>query len=130
MDKKKVIIDTNFLMIPGTLMVDIFSELERIMEYPYELCYVDRSIEELNKLAVFSKEKERLAAKLAIVLIRQKSLKSLPSSKEDKSVDDTIVRYADKDSYVATQDKALKERVKGKKARAVVLRQKKYLVVI
>jgi rRNA-processing protein FCF1 len=130
MDKKKVILDTNFLMIPGTLMVDVFTELEKIMDCPYELCYVDRSIAELNKLAVFGKEKERFAAKLAVVLIRQKSLKSLPSSKEDKSVDDTIVRYADKDSYVATQDKALKERVGERGARAVVLRQKKYLVVI
>ncbi len=130
MNKKKVIIDTNFLMIPGTLMVDIFTELERVMDCPYELCYVDKSIKELEKLSVFGKERERLAAKLAVVLIRQKSLKSLPSSKEDKSVDDTIVRYADKDSYVATQDKALKERVAKKEAKAVVLRQKKYLVVI
>jgi rRNA-processing protein FCF1 len=130
MDKKKVILDTNFLIIPGTLMVDIFTELERIMSVPYELCYIDKTIDELKKLSVFGKEKERFAAKLAIVLIRQKSLKSLPSSKEERSVDDSIVRYANKDSYVATQDKALKERVVEKEAKIVVLRQKKYLVVI
>jgi len=130
MAKKKLILDTNFLMVPGQFMIDVFSEIERLLEEPYELCFIDRSKEELNKLVSYGNEKERFAAKLALVLIIQKNLKSLPSSKEERSVDDSIVKYADRDSIIATQDKLLRERVKAKGAETIGLRQKKYLVVI
>jgi uncharacterized protein len=130
MAKKRVIIDTNFLLIPGQCMVDIFSELEKLMQDQFEMCYVDKSMDELSKIASTGREKDRFAAKLAVVLARQKSLKSLPSSKEDKSVDDTIVKYAGKDIFIATQDKALRERARKKGAEVIGLRQKKYLVVI
>jgi hypothetical protein len=130
MAKKRVIVDTNFMMVPGQFMIDVFSEIERLLEVPYELCFIDKSKEELNNLVSNGNEKERFAAKLALVLIIQKNLKSLPSSKEDKSVDDSIVKYADKDTLIATQDKLLRERVKAKGAKTIGLRQKKYLVVI
>ncbi|HJX06027.1 MAG TPA: nucleotide-binding protein [Candidatus Nanoarchaeia archaeon] len=128
--KKKAILDTNFLLIPGQFMVDIFTELERIMHEPFEMCVVDKSIAELNKLAVIGKEKDRFAAKLALALIRQKNLKTLHSFVSKSSADDIIVAKADSNTYVATQDKALRQRVKEKGAKIIGLRQKKYLVMM
>lgn len=125
--KKKVILDTNFLLIPGQFMVDIFTELERIMQEPFELCVIDKSLKELNQVAVTGKQKDKFAAKLALALIIQKNLKTLHSFVTKKSVDDIIVSKADKDTYVATQDKALRQRLKEKGAKIIGLRQQKYL---
>jgi len=127
--KKKVILDTNFLLIPGQFKVDIFTQIERIMEDTFILCVVDKSITELNKLVVVGKEKDMFAAKLALVLIRQKNLKTLHSFGSKKSVDDIIVKKADKNTFVATQDKDLRKKVRDKGARIIGLRQKKYLVI-
>jgi hypothetical protein len=128
--KKKVVLDTNFLLIPGQFKVDIFSEIERIMQEPFELCIVDKSIAELNKLAAGGRQIDKFAAKLALALIIQKNLKTLHSFGSKESVDDIIVKKADKDSFIATQDKALKERVKEKGAKIIGLRQQKYLVIM
>lgn len=127
--KKKVILDTNFLLIPGQFKVDIFTEIEKLMSEPFVLCIVDKALAELNKLTVTGKEKDRFAAKLALALIRQKNLKTLRSFSK-KSVDDIIVKKADKNTFIATQDKALRKRLKEKKAKIIGLRQKKYLVII
>lgn len=130
MKKKRVILDTNFLLIPGQFMVDIFTELERLINEPFELCIIDKSIRELNQIVVSGKEKDRFAAKLALALIIQKNLKTLHSFVTKKSVDDIIVSKADNNTYVATQDKALRERLRQKGAKLIGLRQKKYLVMV
>jgi uncharacterized protein len=130
MEKKKIIIDTNFLLIPGQFKVDIFTEISRIMTEPYELCVVEKSMEELTRLTTFGKQADIFAAKLGLVLAIQKNLKRLPCSKGDKTADDSIASYADKDTVVATQDKGLRERAKERGARIIGLRQKKYLVMM
>jgi len=128
--KKQVIIDTNFLLIPGQFKVDIFTEIERIINDPHELCIIDQSLAELKGVAAVGKEKDKFAAKLALVLAIQKNLKTLHSSGSKKSVDDIIVDKADANTYVATQDKALRERLASKKAKIIGLRQQKYLEIM
>ena len=44
---KKIILDTNFLLIPAQFNVDIFSEIERICDFQYQLCIVDKTLSEL-----------------------------------------------------------------------------------
>jgi uncharacterized protein len=129
MDKKKIIVDTNFLLIPGQFHVDIFSEIDRIMTEPYELCMVEKSVGEIENITRQGKQVDKFAAKLALVLSIQKSLKRLPCSKEIRSADDAIVEASDSNTYVATQDKLLRGRVIRKGAKIIALRQKKYLVI-
>lgn len=128
--KHKVILDTNFLLIPGQFNVNIFAEIDRIMEVPYKLRIMDGTVEELNKITVLGKQKDSRAAKLAVALvgslIKQKSLKTITSS-PNKSVDDNIVEKSNDKVYIATQDKELKQRVKAKGAHIITLKQKKYL---
>ncbi|NQU98190.1 hypothetical protein HQ533_01880 [Candidatus Woesearchaeota archaeon] len=132
MFKQKVILDTNFLLIPGQFNVNIFAEIKRIMDVPYNLYIIDKTLEELNKLTVLGNTKDAKAAKLGMALLgglaKQKSLKTLASF-PDKNVDDAIVRKANKKVYIATQDKELKNRVKEKRAHIITLKQKKYLIM-
>ena len=45
----------------------------------------------------------------------------------EKNVDNTIIRIADKNTIVATNDKELRQKLKNKNVKTVYLRNKKYL---
>ncbi len=119
---KRVILDTNFLLIPGSLGVHIFSELERVAP-GYTLFIVDKTMDELRRL----REKSAL---IALQLIEKEKIGLIQTSREG-IVDDLIVENAvPGQDMVATQDKELKERLKAKGVDLVVLRKKKYLNAI
>ncbi|MBI3031923.1 hypothetical protein HYY69_00470 [Candidatus Woesearchaeota archaeon] len=123
-DGKKILLDTNFLLIPGSLGVDIFRELENTCNFNYELYVLDKSLEELKKIVEQQTGKDKQAAQLALKLVQAKKIKILTIPSQDY-VDDILVHL--KDEYIiATQDKDLKRKLKN----VLVLRQKKYIQLI
>lgn len=124
---KKIILDTNFLLIPVQFKVDIFSELHRICDFKYQLCIVDKTIDELNKIIQSkAKLKDKTAAKIALQLIKKEGIKIIETN--ELNADDAIVSLAEKESIVvATQDKILRNRIKKTKSKIIILRQKQYL---
>ena len=123
---KKILLDTNFLLIPAKFNVDIFSEIERICHFNYELCILDRSVEELEKIKNTKKDKHSIYAKLALALLKNKKIKVI-KMKSAENVDDLILGL---DGYiVATQDKELADKLKEKEVALIALRQKKYLIL-
>ena len=127
---RKIIIDTNFLFIPAQFHVDIYAEMMRICHFPYELCVVDKSMQELEKIASRGKTKEAKAARLSLALAQAKKVTILPSEHIFKNTDDTILELAQQlDSLVATQDIALKRKLKAAQVPLVVLRQKRHLIL-
>ncbi len=128
---KKIILDTNFLMIPAQYRVDIFSEIDRICDFNYEIVILDVVAGELRKIAAGMKGKT--AAMLALQLLRHKNVRVIaaPKSKTLKNADEIILGIADKDNYVvATQDMALKRLLRQKKVPLIVLRQKNHLELL
>ena len=125
---KKIILDTNFLMIPLQFRVDIFSELERICHFNYELCIYEGSADELKNIMKAGSGRDKAAAKLALQLIRTKNIKTIKS--DEKYIDLAILNDAGKDSIIATLDIPLKKRLLEKGASVVILRQKKYLKLV
>lgn len=120
----RVILDTNFLMIPGSIGVDVFSELERVMDGPYEVCVLRGTVAELSRIMEKDKSKNKIAARIAQQLLKSKNIKIL---EHVESVDDAIAELsAEPGTYVATQDLELRRRLR---CRAIVLRQQKYLMV-
>ncbi|MBW2997644.1 hypothetical protein KY349_04865 [Candidatus Woesearchaeota archaeon] len=127
---KYIIIDTNFLLIPAQFNVDIFSEIERIMEEPYELCIVDKTIDELDSLKIKASGKDKRAADLALQLIKAKKVKHLKTEK-NLNTDKLIVKLAKSPDYiVATQDMDLKRILKENNVQIIILRQKKHLKLV
>ncbi|MBU4501874.1 MAG: twitching motility protein PilT [Nanoarchaeota archaeon] len=119
---KKIVLDTNFLLAIGQFHIDIFSELERICDFPYNIYVLNKTIDELNKIKNDSRKKvDRESAKLALQLMEGR-VEIL--EEEGEYVDDILVRISDKDTIIATQDKELKKRLKG---RLITIKQKKYL---
>ncbi len=123
---KRIILDTNFLLIPYIFNVDIFSEIARIVDFPYRLCVMHGTIAELEKIIDEQKGKHARAASLALQFIKQKSLYILTNSSED-SVDDAILAAGDGNTIVATQDKELQMKLKKKKINLIILRNKSHL---
>jgi len=119
---KKIILDTNFLTIPYQFNVDIFEEIDRIMEEDYELITLDKVVEELKRM---KKGKDAVAARIGLELIKKKNIKVIKTN--EKKVDNAIVKLANKDTIVATNDKVLRERIKNKNVKVLYLRSKKHL---
>jgi rRNA-processing protein FCF1 len=124
----RVVFDTNFLMIPTQFKVDVFLEIKRLMTEPYELCIYQGTVDELEVLAK-GNSKNAMHAKTAIKLIKQKNLKSLPNSINEKYADNLILEGVTNKDIVCTQDQALKRllRHKHEGIRLIALKSKKYL---
>lgn len=123
----KIILDTNFLLIPGQFKVDIFSEIERICDFKYELTTVPEVLRELCQIATSSREKDKKAAKMALQLLRNYKIRELNYRKVFKTADEAIVTITDRNTIVATQDRLLRRRLQRRGARLIILRQKQYL---
>ena len=122
---KKIIIDTNFLMIPYQFRVDIFSEFNRICAFNYKLFVIEKTIDELRNIIQKQPGKNRKAAEFALKLIGLKNIGIIAS--EERDADSSILKIAGKDIAVATQDGSLRKRLMGKGVSVIGLRQKKYL---
>jgi len=125
----KLIIDTNFLLIPANFKIDIITEINRISDFNYKLCIIDKTIDELKKIKETAKAKDKLAASIALQLINKEIFTTIKTH-QDKLVDDLILAIAKKEKItVATQDKSLKKALKALKARIITMRSKKHLVL-
>ena len=125
---RKIIIDTNFLMIPSQFRVDIFSEIDRICSFNYDLLVFEQSIHELRDIIKKQGQKHRKAAQFALKLISLKNIEIIKADRND--TDSLILEHADKDMIVATQDINLKKRLLEKGVSVIILRQKKYLKLL
>jgi uncharacterized protein len=129
-EKTKIILDTNFLLIPGQFKIDIFSNMHTLLNFPYELCIFRETLGELKKIADGNK-KDKTNAKIALELIKQKNLKSLENSSNEIStyLDEIILNNVSDQDIICTQDLALKRLLKAKykKIRIITLKSKKHI---
>ncbi len=124
---KYIILDTNFLLIPAQFNVDIFTEIDRLVQEPYELCIIDSTIDELNSLTEKESGKDKRAAVLALQMLEKKKVKHLKTEKHLNTDKLIVERAKSPDFMVATQDKELKRILKENNVQLIVLRQKSHL---
>ena len=126
----KILLDTNFIMIPFTLKIDIFS-LFREKDPRSTFSILDRSIEELKYLTQKGTKKDSEAAKMAIQACQKLNISIIPTEPGEesfKNVDQVLVSVAEKKGFsVATQDKELQKELKKAGVAVYFLRQKKYI---
>ena len=131
-----VIFDTNFLLMPFTLNVDIYTELEHIMLQNYQICILDDTLQELDKIIENQTGKDKRNAKLAKKLLDMKnvkilSTKSLKSNMNSAKPDvDSMLLQLPKEYLIATQDKELKRKLKENNYRIIHIRAKKKLEIV
>ncbi|HLC76799.1 MAG TPA: nucleotide-binding protein [archaeon] len=115
----KIILDTNFMMVPNQFGVDIFEFLK-----DYEIFTLSSCMDELKKIAK-KKGKDGLAAKVALKLVKEKGVTIIKTKeKGDKS----ILNYAVREKCsVGTNDKELIAKLRKQSIKILRLRQKKYI---
>src|SRR3989344_4388383 len=88
---KRILIDTNALMSMAEYKIDVFQELERICYFTYEVCVLEGTIHELQRIMKEQRLRFKLMAKLALALLKAKKVKIIPS---EGFVDDLLVAYS------------------------------------
>lgn len=122
-ESAKVILDTNFIMIPEQVGLDIFDEIQKSLYKPVKLFVCSGTINELQKLTNTGKGSDKRAAKLALRLLDEKNIEIIDT--KDKFVDDALVELSDRGYIVATQDLGLKKRLN----KYLYMRQKKFIEI-
>lgn len=123
MPLRPVILDTNFLLVPFQQKLDIFSELEYLLDFSHQLLVCSKTISELKKLEK-NKGKKGMAARLAIKLLEVNS-ERIDKVSSRLPVDEWIVRYAKKTgAIVCTNDRKLRNRLKARNIKVIALKGK------
>jgi rRNA-processing protein FCF1 len=123
----RIILDTNFLLLPARFGVDIFAELDRIIGGSYELFSIEPVMRELRGLAR-GKGKNAGAAKVGLQLAEKRGVTILKTPESD--ADKAILELVRKDFVVATQDTELRKKVSTTGGKVIYLRAKQYLVLV
>ncbi len=121
---KLIALDTNFLLYAAKYKIDIVSELDRICDFSYKMVLPEQVLKELKGISTSGKGKDREAALLALQITNNFGIQKIDA----KSADDALLMLAS-GNVLATMDKELRKRFKkGKSARVIAIRQKKYLI--
>ena len=107
-----VILDSNFLLIPSQFQVDIFEELEKLLNQQFEPVLLNPMYQELLRIAEHGLPKLRQQASLALALAEKCGIVSVEMY-DRENPDDVILRVAKEwRCPVATNDKELRKRLR------------------
>ena len=127
--KLRVVLDANFLFVPSQFRVDVFEELENLLNQRFEPIVLSSTRRELWGLAKATSTKERKQALLALKLVERCRVVSIKKGLGE-SYDDVIVRVAAEwKAPVATTDRELRRRLRSLGLPVIFLRQKQRLIL-
>ena len=131
-----IFLDANFLLVPSQLLIDIYSEFERLIPKPWEIIVISAIFTELEKkISDFpNSNKLKKEYKLAQELLEQNQYILMKKErKQHQAVDDLLIEQLllfqkeEKFVYLATNDKKLRNKCKLKKIPTIYIRQNKKL---
>ena len=128
-EKLKVILDSNALFVPLQFKIDIFSDLNRLLNRSFELVLLSPVKRELEMLARKGSPKMRKNASYALKLAEKCRYVEVdfPAS---ALTDDVIVEIAEEwKSPVFTNDRQLKQRLRDISVPVIYVRQKSRLEI-
>ncbi len=119
--------DTNFLLVPYQFKLNIFINLEELIEGPHSFIIPSGVVRELKGLSS-GKGKEGAAARFALKLIAVEKPEEIESN---GNVDDWIVEYSKKNNViVATNDRILRSRLKKNRVKVISLLSRSRMGVV
>lgn len=122
-----VIIDSNFLFIPLKFRVDIFEELQRLLEGRARCVVPSPVLEELKLIEGGAKPSLRRQAAFALSLA-ERCDRADESLRDGETVDDLIIRLAESwRCPVATNDAKLRRRLRERSIPVIYLRERSHL---
>ncbi len=127
----QVILDTNFLAVPAQFGVDIFSEIERVLERRVEFVLLESTVKEIDlKGGLGAGKTNRHVFKIAKDLIHRCKVVKVPESLTVMPVDDQLLEYASLvRGALATNDRELRRKARERRIPVLLLRGKKRVVL-
>lgn len=122
---KHIILDTNILMAIDQFHLDVLSQLKQLCDFPYDVCVLDKTMEELEKIKKEQRGRDKKAAVFALHFIKRFPIPTM-SSKEEGTVDDILAASSKEGYIIVTQDKELKKRLTKP---FITLRKKDHLIL-
>jgi rRNA-processing protein FCF1 len=113
----RVVVDTNFLILPFANKVDIFSEIERLVPEKHEIVTLSSVLEELKGLGIKGKAPLQLA--------KSKNLRVIEAKEK---VDESLVKIGkEPETIVCTNDFILRKRLRTQGTPTIFLRSSSHL---
>ena len=124
----RVILDSNFLMMPIQFHIDVFRELDELLNQKVETVTPSPVYEEIKRIAC-GKSKLAKEAKLALKIAEKSEVFEVKLG-PGESTDDLIVRLASEwGCLVATNDRELRRKLRDLTVPVIYLRQKSRLAI-
>ena len=125
-----VLVDTNFLLLPAQHRIDIFEELNKLLNCKVNVIVPLPVFNEILNLQNSGKPLLSKQASLTLKIIKGKTIIDNAKIDAKENVDDFIVRLAsEKKCLVATNDVLLRRKLRSENISVIFLRQMKYLQV-
>ncbi|OUJ18641.1 rRNA-processing protein FCF1 containing PIN domain [Methanonatronarchaeum thermophilum] len=121
----KVILDTNILMVPEQFKVDVFREIDRILNCDYSILIPSTVIKELKEITDTGSGVDKRAAKIGLLLAKEHSIVDTEATGDNGVIEAAV---SQENTVVATNDKELKERLRKKGIPLIYLRQGSHLI--
>jgi rRNA-processing protein FCF1 len=118
----RILIDTNFFIDLLRFRISLH-EISTLVLEKYDLFTLDSVLNELNKIAN-KKTNDSQYAKLSLEFIKNNQIKILKSEGE---ADKVILKLADKNILVATNDRELRKMLKRKGTKTIYIKSRKHL---
>jgi rRNA-processing protein FCF1 len=123
----KIILDSNFLLVPAQFKLDIFEGIIKLLNQNCQLIVLSTTMDELRNIMGRSAPKLRKQTEMALKLA-EKCLLVNVDRRHGETNDDVIIRIAQQRKYlVATNDSALRKRLRNISIPVVYVRQKSRL---
>ena len=121
----KVAVDTNMLFTQEQFKVRIVEEIQWLL-HNAKIFVPLQVLEELEKLEGTSKKLEK-EARIAKQVLKEEKIGKIKVFAEN--ADKALLLLSRKGFIIATNDKALRKKIKESKGKCITLRKKKYLVL-
>lgn len=137
MGTNKIILDTNFLLIPVQFRIDIFEGIKKAMDSSLQFFVLDKTLIELDNIIKGKikkrKGRDKFAAKIGKALIHKKEIKILKTkepktTKKPEKTDNILLSLSQEGYIIATQDRILASKIKRKGNKVIIMRQKGHLI--
>ncbi|MFH0971641.1 MAG: hypothetical protein V1835_03680 [Candidatus Micrarchaeota archaeon] len=122
----RVLLDTNFLLLPFSNHIDIFEEIQSLLAAKVEFLVLANSLRELRSMK--GREKPYANAMLGYIANQGGKFEILQlKGKTDEAIKEFAEKNKSEDFFVATMDKALRDALKKARVRVIILRGKGHL---
>lgn len=122
----KILLDTNFLLLPFQRRIDIFEGIERLIGRQVTFLVLPQILKELAMLEASGAAKERIAAKNSQELIQRhcQVIELLNSAVKELDADSALLHCSQKmNAIVATNDRELRRALAKQGNRVIFLRK-------